>query len=168
MWNAHSRPSYPVQLLSLSRLMWLVPQFPSLREDSQPSASIRAPMAETPCSVSPQLPTATAPPSVSPGLHLALAHPSARPKALLGASPASVAPRAPADASLLANCSLPTAAVPLHDGLSPTTAAGCHQHVLRVPITTAPHPAALSPSTAVAVLGVPLQAALGDVVPSAG
>ncbi|KAF3813421.1 hypothetical protein GH733_018572 [Mirounga leonina] len=181
MWNAQSRPLYPVQLLSLSRLTWLVPQFPRLREDSQPRASIRAPMADTSCSVSPRLPTATAPhssnpglttttapPSVSPGLHLELAHPSARPEALMGASPPSVAPRAPADASLLASCNLLTAAVPLHDGLSPTTAAGCHQHVLRVPITTAPHHAALSPSIAVAVLGVPLQAALRDVVPSAG
>lgn len=173
--------------------MWLVAQIPRLREDSQPSARIRDPKSHTPRSVSPPLPTATAlhisdlghptapvthssnrglltgtaPLSVSLGLHLALVHLSARHESLTGASLSSVAPRAPADASLLASSSLPTTAVHLQEGLSPT-AAVCHQHLLQVPITTAPHHVALSPSIAVAVLRIPLQAALGDVVPSAG
>lgn len=85
----------------------------------------------------------------------------------MGASLRSAALGAPADASLLASCSLLTAAAPRHDDLSPTTTAACHQDALQVPITTALHPAALSPSIAVAVLGVPLQAVLRDVDPSA-
>lgn len=181
MWNTQSRPTYPVQLLSLFRLTWLVPQLPRLREDSPPSASIRALTVDTPRSLSPrpptapaprssdlELPTAGAPPSVSPGLSLALAHRSAKPEALMEASPPSVARRVPAGASLLASYSLPTAAAPHHDALSPTTAAACHRRAPRAPITTAPRLAARSPSIAVAVPGVALQAALRDVVPSAG
>lgn len=145
---------YPIQLPSLSRLTYRIPHHARLREDSPPSASIRAP-------------SAAAPPSVSPGLHFALTHRNARPRTLMGASPRSAAPGAPADASLLASCSLLTAAVPRHGVLSPTSAAACHQDALRVPITTAPHPAAPSPSIIVAVLGVPVPAALRDVDPSA-
>lgn len=123
------------------------------REDSPPKASIRA--------LSP-----AAPLSVSLGLPIALTHPNARPRALTGASLCSGAVEAPADVSLLASSSLLTAAAHHHGVLSLTNAAACHQDAFRVPITTAPRPADLSPSTVVDVLGVPLQVALRDVDPS--